>query len=381
MKTPPMAELAVAAAAGSPSPPEQSWQAWRALASRRACVLVDARTDAEYRTGQVPGALSLPLLDAVERHEVGLRYQQQGRSDAVALGLEIFAAKVAEFNSDALRLLGPPTADRLVGVHCWRGGMRSRFTAFWLRLLGYNVTVIAGGYRAYRQLMLHALDDFASRSLLVLDGRTGAGKSELIRRCLGRVPTVDFEGIARHRGSAFGDFAQKEPVPTQQNFENQLAEAFLALGEAPRILVEIENLIGPLALPRPLREKIVASPVVLVERDFEERVERLATEYAAGWGETEDALFAQRCEMLRRHVKGPQRERIIQATQQRDFHTATRLLLELRYDTVYDKGLARRESRIIARFNLTRELDQALRFILDYLRPGYDSKEGHSLKG
>jgi len=354
--------------------PEWNWQDWRTLPSDRACVLVDARTATEHLTGQVPGALSLPLLDAVERHEIGLCYQQRGRREAVALGLEIFAAKAAEFNSDVLRLLGPPTVDRLVGVHCWRGGMRSQFTAFWLRTLGYDATVIAGGYRAYRRLVLRALGDFASRSLLVLDGRTGAGKSDLIRRCLGQVPTVDFEGIARHRGSAFGDFAQKEPVPTQQNFENQLAEAFLALGDAPRILVEIENLIGPLALPRPLREKIITAPVVLVERDFEERVERLAAEYAAGWGEAEDALFAQRCEMLQRHVKGPQREMIIRATQQRDFRTATRMLLELRYDKVYDKGLAKRESRIIARFDLTRELDQALRFLADYIGSGCDPK-------
>jgi tRNA 2-selenouridine synthase len=327
--------------------------------------LLDVRSPKEFELGAALalGAASAPLLDNDERAEVGTLYKQVGKVEATQRGLELFAAKADRYLEDITRMAPPGST---LGIHCWRGGMRSALTASWLKAAGFDPIVVRGGYKAYRRTVLAALDAFAERQLLVLDGRTGSGKSDMLRTLTEQVPLVDFEGHARHRGSAFGDFAQSAPVPTQQTFENELAEAFLRLGDAPKILVEIENFIGPLKLPTKLRERIVTSPVVLIERDFDDRVERLASEYAAGWSQREDALFVERLKLLAKHVSRDDIARIVSATERRDFRTATALLLELRYDKVYDKGIAKRADNIIARFNLTHQNAEAISFIKNY---------------
>ena len=50
-------------------------------------------------------------------------------------------------------------------------------------------------------------------------GQTGAGKTELIQGLASaRAQATDLEGLAQHRGSAFGGIGLGDQ-PTQQNFE------------------------------------------------------------------------------------------------------------------------------------------------------------------
>lgn len=331
--------------------------------------LLDVRSPKEFRLGSVPGAVNAPLLDDEERHLIGLTYKTEGRDVATALGIERFAARAERYRDALFEALGDSPKAL---VHCWRGGMRSGFVAQWLHAMGVEVRVLSGGYKSYRQLALAAIARLAKHPLLVLDGRTGVGKSALLRR-LADLPTIDLEALARHRGSAFGDFAQAEPVPSQQNFENQLAERYLAIEHAPRILVEIENVIGPVTLTLDLRTAIASAETVLLTRDFEDRVERLAEEYSQGWNAAQDSLFLERSQLLRKHLAKEDLERVVQATLARDFRTAVELLLKLRYDKVYDKGIARRKQSVIATFDLTAEEEKALSFLRATLDPSLRS--------
>ncbi|MBW4581658.1 MAG: hypothetical protein KME42_18975 [Tildeniella nuda ZEHNDER 1965/U140] len=83
--------------------------------------LLDVRSPTEHEQGRIPGAVSFPLFSNEERAQVGTCYKQQGRDDAVELGLSIAGPKLASFVAQA-KVLSP---DRTVRVHCWRGGMRS----------------------------------------------------------------------------------------------------------------------------------------------------------------------------------------------------------------------------------------------------------------
>ena len=51
--------------------------------------VVDVRTPAEFAQGHIPGARNLPLFSDGERAEVGTTYKQQGRQNAVQLGLAL----------------------------------------------------------------------------------------------------------------------------------------------------------------------------------------------------------------------------------------------------------------------------------------------------
>ena len=57
-------------------------------------------------------------------------------------------------------------------------------------------------------------DKPSPQPLILLDGRTGTGKTELIRELsVSGVPTIDLEGLALHRGSVFTMFRAALQMP------------------------------------------------------------------------------------------------------------------------------------------------------------------------
>ena len=303
-----------------------AWPPYASIFSRvqrQEICLVDLRSPGEFALGAMPGAVNVPLFADNERHEVGLAYKQSGPEEATSLGLEIFARKAADF----LDLVEHLAKRRPVAVHCWRGGMRSQSVAMFLRSVGHRVELLEGGYKVYRRYVGQVLDQFALHPIVVLNGRTGAGKTDFLRDVASSVPTVDFEWIAKHRGSAFGDLAQEAPSPSQQNFENLLAEAYLAVADHPRLLVEIENFIGPCCLPFRLRRSIQAAPMVLLERNFDDRVARTAAEYTKGWSDEARDKSLTKLVLLEKSMSKVDLQAIRSSILAGDLHSAIRDLL------------------------------------------------------
>ena len=58
------------------------------LSRSRQGVVIDVRSPGEYRSGHIPGAVTLPLFSDAERAEVGTLYTRVGRNEAVERGLE-----------------------------------------------------------------------------------------------------------------------------------------------------------------------------------------------------------------------------------------------------------------------------------------------------
>ncbi len=188
-----------------------------ALATRP---LLDVRSPGEYAQGHVPGALSFPLFSDAERATVGTIYKQQSRDLALETGLELVGPKLGGFVREA-RTLAPQGQ---VVVHCWRGGQRSGSMAWLLRQGGLDVWTLEGGYKAYRTWVLAELAA-QQYSLYIIGGRTGTGKTKILHalRQMGE-QVVDLEGLACHKGSAFG-FIGELPQPTVEQFENDLHAA------------------------------------------------------------------------------------------------------------------------------------------------------------
>jgi tRNA 2-selenouridine synthase len=164
--------------------------------------LVDARTPLEFAEDHLPGAINVPLLTNEERVEIGTLYKQQGAHLARIRGLELtaprFPAIVAEIAAVA--------AGRPILVYCWRGGLRSKTIATILELTGYPVQQLTGGYKAFRNSVSARFEAFCPPGpLVVLHGMTGIGKTTLLNRLQQRGEAIiDLEGLAEHRGSAFG---------------------------------------------------------------------------------------------------------------------------------------------------------------------------------
>lgn len=344
-------------------PSELSIEQW--LVGAETGTVVDCRSESEHRKGHVPGAVNLPLLNDAGRHEVGCLYKSSGRSAAVALGLELLAERADHFFEN-LRDLAK--AKRPCFFYCARGGMRSGAVAAAAASLGVRSFTLRRGYKSYRNHVLELMQQFSQHPLVVLNGLTGSGKTLVVREALALgLPAVDFEGLANHRGSAFGAIGIAAPSPSQQMFENLVAGAYRRHKHAPCLLVEIENSIGPVHLLKPLRQNIVRSPMIEISRQFDRRVAAIAEDYAGYWGDGSDADFEHAMGMVRRFLAGSEVASIVSAVREKKFAIAIEVLLKARYDRSYKKSLDRHSGQFVARFDYDVDHSALLDFLRDYL--------------
>ncbi|MFN3294479.1 MAG: tRNA 2-selenouridine(34) synthase MnmH [Gemmobacter sp.] len=246
------------------------------LAAHRFDDIIDVRAPAEYAEDHLPGAISLPVLDDAERARVGTIYKQVNPFTARKLG----AALVAQ---NAARHLQGPLADKPGGwrplVYCWRGGQRSGSFAAILAQIGWRVETLAGGYKAWRKLVLEALDTLpGSLRLVLLDGNTGSAKTELLAHLATRgVQVLDLESLANHRGSLFGAMG---PQPGPKAFETRIAVALAALDPTRPGVVEAESArVGDRMLPPALWHAMTRAPRIELTAPLPERAAYLARAY------------------------------------------------------------------------------------------------------
>ncbi|MFD2718775.1 tRNA 2-selenouridine(34) synthase MnmH [Hymenobacter monticola] len=295
--------------------------------------ILDVRAPIEFAQGHVPGALSLPLFTDEERARIGTAYKQISQEKAVHLGLEFFGPKMSAMVKQAKKL----APGKEVRLHCWRGGMRSGAVLWLLELAGFKVHLLDKGYKDYRRAVLAAFAE--PRPWRVLGGLTGSGKTDVLHALAAEhgQPVLDLEGLAHHKGSAFGAIGQ--PVqPTQEQFENNLAAALLQLPPNVPVWVEDESRqIGRLTIPVALFEQMRQAPRYVLQVPREARVTKLAAEYGA----ESPAELAAAIERLHKRLGGLATQQALAAVEAGDFERMVELVLDY-YDKTYTHGLALR---------------------------------------
>jgi len=235
--------------------------------------LIDLRAPAEFAQGAFPGSNNLPLMTDSERQQVGTCYKQQGQEAAIVLGQQLVADDIQHrIDKWAAFKKENPTA----WLYCFRGGLRSRLSAQFLRDNGVEIDIVPGGYKALRRYLLETIERAAEQPLMVIGGNTGCAKTLLIQELANG---LDIEGMANHRGSSFGK--QVTPQPRQINYENQLAVEILKISEhsSSYILEDESKAIGALSVPLPLFNSMCSSPMVVIDDPLEIRHQRLCHEY------------------------------------------------------------------------------------------------------
>ncbi len=240
--------------------------------------IIDARSPSEFAEDHLPGAINLPVLDDMQRAEVGTIYKQQSPFQARKIGGALAAANVA-------RHVAGPLAGHGGGwrplVYCWRGGQRSGAFATILAQIGWRTARLAGGWKTWRALVLEQVERNGPASpVVVLDGNTGAAKTDILHRLAARgVQVIDLEGLANHRGSLFG--AMQGGQPAQKLFETRLAMVLAGLDPARPVVVEAESSrIGGRALPRAMWRAICEAPRLRLSVPVEARAAYTARAYA-----------------------------------------------------------------------------------------------------
>lgn len=240
--------------------------------------VIDVRSPGEYEEDRIFGAINLPVLNDAERVKVGTIYKQVSAFDARKIGAALVSRNIA------LHLethLAEKPKDYRVLVYCWRGGQRSGSLATVLNDIGWEVSLISGGYKAYRSVVVEAIETKApALKLVVLNGYTGAGKTLLLGE-LHRIgeQVIDLEGMANHKGSVFGGDPD-DPQPAQKQFESFIYEKLEQIDLSRPVYIEAESAkIGRLNLPNPLWQKLKNSPVIEVDSPVEARARYLAGDY------------------------------------------------------------------------------------------------------
>lgn len=256
-------------------------------------VLIDVRSEAEFERGHIPGAVNIPLLRNDERVQVGTIYKQQGRDAAVALGFKLLGPRFhilyEEFKAAGANPL----------FYCWRGGLRSHISATILAWGGQPVSLISGGYKAYRNRVQTTLSN--PRKMLLLGGMTGVGKTEILHMLAEKgYPVIDLEGLASHRGSALGGLGMPAQ-PSVEMFENLLHEAVTAFPVSQTLILENESRkIGACVMPEGFWQNMLQSSVLEIDVPQHQRMERLEKEYAG----FDPEILAEKTEKLRKRLGG-----------------------------------------------------------------------------
>ena len=296
--------------------------------------ILDVRAPIEFAQGHAPGARNLPLFSDEERARIGTTYKQVSQERAVHLGLEFFGPKMSALVKQAQKLAG----GKEVRLHCWRGGMRSGAVQWLLELAGFKVHLLDKGYKDYRRAVLAAFDQ--PRDWRVVGGLTGSGKTDVLHALAAGPhpqPVLDLEGLAHHKGSAFGAIGQPAQ-PTQEQFENNLAAALAALPTNAPVWVEDESRqIGRLTLPLALFTQLRTAPRWVLEVPHAARVAKLAAEY----GTQPPAELAAAIERIQKRLGGLATQQALAAIDAGDLARMVELALEY-YDKTYTYGLAPR---------------------------------------
>lgn len=300
--------------------------------------VIDARSESEFALDCLPGAQNWPSLTDAQRAAIGTEYVQVGPFEARKHGAALVAMNIA-------RHIDRHVQDKPKGwkplVYCWRGGQRSGSLALVLGEIGFRVSVVEGGYKAFRGAVIADTPALAQRlDWRVVCGRTGCGKTRLLHALADAgAQVLDLEALASHRSSILGA-VPGTPQPSQKRFESLVWDALRRFDRARPVFVESESAkIGNLAVPPPLVNALRDAACLKLELPEDERVALLMEDYA--FFAREPGKLAERLDALV-ELRG---KAVVEAWKQQlgagQVDAVVRDLLQRHYDPGYDRSSAR----------------------------------------
>lgn len=264
--------------------------------------IIDARSPGEYAEDHLPGALNWPTLDDEQRQQIGTDYKQINAFEAKKRGAALAARNIA---GHIERELSDKPKEWAPLLYCWRGGKRSGSLALVLDQIGFRVSLIEGGYKAFRTAVLADLPKQVQRlRFQVICGTTGSGKTRLLQALseLG-AQVLDLEALACHRSSVLG-LLPGQSQPSQKAFDTRIWHALRQFDPARVVYVESESKkVGNVAVPESLINAMRTSACLHLILPDPYRVQLLMEDYDFFVRDTE--FFCERLETLVQVRGGP----------------------------------------------------------------------------
>ena len=241
-------------------------------------VVIDARSEAEFTEDHLPCAVNWPTLNNAERIEIGTLYKQVNPFEARKRGAAIAARNIAA-HIDREVIDKPKEWKPL--AYCWRGGQRSGSLSLILSQIGFRVTLVEGGYKAFRAAVVQDITRLAQGlQFQVICGPTGSGKTRLLQALEAQgEQVIDLEALANHRSSVLGAMPGLAQ-PTQKRFDTLIWNQLRGFDASRPVFVESESKkVGNLAVPVTLMDAMRGSPCLNLQLSDDERVALLMEDY------------------------------------------------------------------------------------------------------
>ncbi|BCA80707.1 tRNA 2-selenouridine(34) synthase MnmH [Desulfuromonas sp. AOP6] len=295
-------------------------------------LFIDCRTPSEFAETTIPGAVNIPLFDDEQRARVGLLYKEEGPGPARRLAVDLVSPRIPAMIRQVDEVLD--NRRRPVVVFCWRGGMRSRALTAFLDLAGFSARQLTGGHKAFRAEVREFLEKGEWGRLLVLRGLTGVGKTRILHRLRGEgYPVLDLEGLANHRGSAFGALGLGEQ-PSQKTFEARLWDALRKIPQDGYALAEGESKnIGKVVLPPRVYEALQQETSLWLKASLDYRTQLILQEYPVDSIPRED--FVAPIVALKRRLGAETVDRLLALLHAGKWGELVTDLMSLYYDPLY----------------------------------------------
>ncbi len=346
-----------------PRSPKYTQQPWGETYSQ----IIDVRSESEFAEDRVPGAINLPVLNDAEREKVGTLYKQVCPFEARKVGASLVAQNIAKH-------LDTHFANKDKNYHplvyCWRGGQRSNSMALVLNQIGWQVTVLEGGYKTYRAYVRDRLQHLPEQlTYRVLCGLTGSGKTHILRRLAQRgAQVLDLEGLANHRGSLLGQEweGKLSPQPSQKHFESLLVQELQRLDASQSVWVEAEsNKIGQVYLPLSLWQQMKQASCVEVQLPQASRIEWLLQQYPHLIAHPE--LLKRKLDRLKSRYGREKINEWYSLIDAGQWHALVGDLLAYHYDPTYSRSMEQSFDRVEQRLQLTNLSNTSVEALLDTL--------------
>tara|TARA_Y100000739_G_scaffold207137_1_gene195467 strand:+ start:1 stop:960 length:960 start_codon:yes stop_codon:yes gene_type:complete len=286
----------------------------------------------------MPNSINIPLFDNEEREIVGTLYKNFGKEKAVLQGLEFVSDKIESIINNLFEAINSYKSKNhysklekpTLKIYCARGGMRSQSISWLLEKYNQSSIRLKNGYKSYRKWTLESFNK--EWKIVVIGGKTGTGKTNLLKLLQeNNYQIIDLEGLACHRGSTFGGLGMKMQ-PTNEQFENKIAEKLKGFKRSNKIFVEAESAnIGKCKIPHEFFNQMRTAERIEIIKSESNRLEELIKTYSIY--EEKDLIEA--VFRIKKRL-GPQRTKVaVESIKNKDWESVCKSVLEY-YDKCYN---------------------------------------------
>ncbi len=300
--------------------------------------IIDARSEGEFAQDHLPGAVNWPTLNDEQRRDIGTLYKQVNAFEAKKRGAAIAARNIA---AHIEREVIDKPKDWKPLTYCWRGGQRSGALSLILSQIGFRVTLVEGGYKAFRAAVVQEIPRLVSGlDWRVVCGTTGSGKTRLLQALAAQgAQVIDLEALANHRSSVLGAVPGL-PQPTQKRFDTLVWQTLRQFDRTRPVFIESESRkVGNLTLPLALVEAMRASPCLNLVLPDAQRVALLLEDYDYFVRDSE--LFCERLQVLAEFLGKVVVDGWTDSVRAGHIEPVVQALLTQHYDPAYRKSMQR----------------------------------------